>query len=112
MSCNDDNNINNNNSSSNRSNSSSVSASNTLTTRRLPGNGLWELVELRRSGLSPPGSWRRSTQSLPALYSRLSQDTTLEGHRGCVNRLSWNNTGTLLASGSDDTCIFLWDYAR
>lgn len=24
------------------------------------------------------------------------------GHHGCVNRLNWNESGSLLASGSDD----------
>ena len=33
----------------------------------------------------------------------------LEGHDGCVNCLEWNNSGTILASGSDDLSIILWD---
>ncbi|GMT28618.1 hypothetical protein PFISCL1PPCAC_19915, partial [Pristionchus fissidentatus] len=31
------------------------------------------------------------------------------GHEGCVNTLKWNLAGSLLASGSDDTRIKLWD---
>ena len=31
----------------------------------------------------------------------------LLGHRGCVNRLSWNESGTLLASVSDDTDLII-----
>jgi len=34
----------------------------------------------------------------------------LKGHRGCVNRLSWNAEGTMLASGSDDQRVLLWGY--
>ena len=37
-----------------------------------------------------------------------SLDCKLQGHRGCVNRLAFNVSGTLLASASDDlrVCIF------
>lgn len=34
----------------------------------------------------------------------------LRGHSGCVNRLSWNDDGTFLASVSDDTNIILWPF--
>ncbi|GLE00881.1 hypothetical protein PINS_up009678 [Pythium insidiosum] len=50
-------------------------------------------------------------QSHGALLRRLAVDATLESHRGCVNHLRWNEQGTLLASGSDDTRLILWDYA-
>ncbi|CAO1623984.1 unnamed protein product [Parajaminaea phylloscopi] len=30
------------------------------------------------------------------------------GHSGCVNALCWSESGQLLASGSDDTRVFLW----
>jgi WD40 repeat protein len=29
---------------------------------------------------------------------------------GCVNRLAWNPTGALLATGSDDRRVRIWDY--
>ncbi|KAJ0393272.1 hypothetical protein P43SY_001091 [Pythium insidiosum] len=50
-------------------------------------------------------------QSHGALLRRLAVDATLDSHRGCVNHLRWNEQGTLLASGSDDTRLILWDYA-
>jgi len=34
-------------------------------------------------------------------------EETLHGHTGCVNRLAWNEDGTLLASGSDDLTIIV-----
>lgn len=33
----------------------------------------------------------------------------LVGHEGCVNRLAFNQTGSLLVSGSDDQTMFVWD---
>ena len=32
----------------------------------------------------------------------------LVGHNGCVNRLDWNESGSLLASASDDTTVKIW----
>ncbi|EXJ83204.1 hypothetical protein A1O1_06823 [Capronia coronata CBS 617.96] len=34
----------------------------------------------------------------------------LGAHTGCVNALSWSSSGSLLASGSDDTFLNIWDY--
>ncbi|XP_065186433.1 WD and tetratricopeptide repeats protein 1-like [Sycon ciliatum] len=39
---------------------------------------------------------------------RLSKRTLLQGHEGCVNCMEWNESGTLLASGSDDKTVKLW----
>ena len=36
----------------------------------------------------------------------------LDYHDGCVNALHFNRIGTLLASGSDDYQVCIWDYAR
>ncbi|EQC39666.1 hypothetical protein SDRG_03095 [Saprolegnia diclina VS20] len=54
----------------------------------------------------------RHLQSHAALVKRLVCDSALDGHSGCVNRLSWNRDGSLLASGSDDTNVVLWDFHR
>ena len=43
------------------------------------------------------------------LLKRLQLERELEGHRGCVNCLDWNTSGSLLASGSDDTNIIIWN---
>ncbi|XP_042229786.1 DDB1- and CUL4-associated factor 8-like isoform X2 [Homarus americanus] len=43
---------------------------------------------------------------------RLELMYKMEFHRGCVNALSFNSTGTRLASGSDDFQIAVWDWAR
>ena len=36
-------------------------------------------------------------------------ETTLNGHKGAVTALRYNNNGSLLASGSKDNDIILWD---
>lgn len=41
---------------------------------------------------------------------KLSLESCFHGHEGCVNRLAWNEAGTFLASGSDDTDIRLWAF--
>ncbi|KAK3596933.1 hypothetical protein CHS0354_002500 [Potamilus streckersoni] len=54
-------------------------------------------------------SYQRNLQVTPHLISRLGLEAELEGHQGCVNCLEWNEKGTLLASGSDDVQIMIWD---
>lgn len=43
------------------------------------------------------------------MLERLQLEHELKGHTGCVNCLDWNERGTLLASGSDDTTVMIWD---
>eukprot|EP00871_Galdieria_phlegrea_P001040 jgi/Galph1/1937/GphlegSOOS_G622.1 len=50
-------------------------------------------------------------KSHESFMKRLDSVGTLEGHRGCVNRLAWNESGTLLVSGSDDLRLLVWDVA-
>lgn len=47
-----------------------------------------------------------------SLVDRLGLEAELEGHSGCVNCLEWNSKGNLLASGSDDLHIIIWDPFR
>ncbi|EDV25014.1 uncharacterized protein TRIADDRAFT_25382, partial [Trichoplax adhaerens] len=56
--------------------------------------------------------FERSLHVFPSLANRLELETELEGHRGCVNCLEWNDDGSLLASGSDDLKFILWDPLR
>ncbi|KAL6578388.1 hypothetical protein OROMI_010716 [Orobanche minor] len=46
-----------------------------------------------------------------SLVRKLSLERELEGHRGCVNAISWNSSGSMLISGSDDTQINVWSYS-
>ena len=43
------------------------------------------------------------------LVRRLGLVRELEGHGGCVNCIQWNSNGRLLASGSDDKTVIVWD---
>jgi len=43
------------------------------------------------------------------MVQRLGLDKELEGHGGCVNCIQWNPGGRLLASGSDDKTVIVWD---
>ncbi|XP_054163178.1 WD and tetratricopeptide repeats protein 1-like [Oppia nitens] len=56
--------------------------------------------------------FQRKMQINGNLISRLGLEVELEGHSGCVNCLEWNQSGSLLASGSDDVQIIVWDPLR
>ncbi|CAH0714662.1 unnamed protein product, partial [Brenthis ino] len=49
--------------------------------------------------------------SLHAVY-RLDKLHNLLKHRGCVNSINFHPEGRLLASGSDDTNVIVWDWAK
>ncbi|CAD7011588.1 WD and tetratricopeptide repeats protein 1 [Ceratitis capitata] len=55
---------------------------------------------------------QRRLQVSSAYIDRLEQEATLRGHQGCVNCLEWSSNGRILASGSDDFCVMLWDPFR
>ncbi|KAL6527286.1 Protein ALTERED SEED GERMINATION 2 [Orobanche gracilis] len=50
-------------------------------------------------------------QTHSSLVRKLSLERELEGHHGCVNAISWNSSGSMLISGSDDTQINVWSYS-
>ncbi|KAH7654664.1 WD and tetratricopeptide repeats protein 1 [Dioscorea alata] len=47
-----------------------------------------------------------------SFIQRLTLKKEMEGHQGCVNALAWNSKGSLLISGSDDTCLNIWSYTN
>ncbi|XP_013100604.2 WD and tetratricopeptide repeats protein 1 isoform X1 [Stomoxys calcitrans] len=52
---------------------------------------------------------RRRLQASPPFLQRLELDSVLKGHEGCVNCLEWSSCGRILASGSDDFHLILWN---
>ena len=62
----------------------------------------------RESLILNPDHFARRYQVTPSSIERLGLETQLEGHRGCVNCLQWSSDGNLLASGSDDCKIMIW----
>ncbi|EFN53955.1 hypothetical protein CHLNCDRAFT_136223 [Chlorella variabilis] len=64
----------------------------------------------RELGLASPRAAQRAMHFTESAARRLSVEALLRGHQGCVNRLAWNESGSLLASGSDDRKVMLWSY--
>lgn len=66
----------------------------------------------RQQGLLNPTNFAKDACGWSTLVSRLKQHKTLTYHNGCVNTLHFNTSGDLLASGSDDLDIVIWDWAK
>ncbi|KAK9863498.1 hypothetical protein WJX84_002533 [Apatococcus fuscideae] len=64
----------------------------------------------RQYGLEHNQAHKRRLHFPEVFARKLCTENTLRGHRGCVNRLAWNEEGTYLASGSDDKQVLLWQY--
>lgn len=80
--------------------------------QRLPLNASSLHWQRQQFGCDVDEQLRRRLQASPAYIDRLEQETLLTGHEGCVNCLEWSNDGLLLASGSDDYKVMIWDPFR
>uniref|UniRef100_A0A0K2TAQ6 WD and tetratricopeptide repeats protein 1like [Oryzias latipes] n=1 Tax=Lepeophtheirus salmonis TaxID=72036 RepID=A0A0K2TAQ6_LEPSM len=78
---------------------------------RRNNNMINSLLE-REYALQSPEEFVRQNQITDCSIKRLGQFHLLEGHRGCVNCIQWNSTGEILASGSDDLNVIIWDPER
>ncbi|WVZ56539.1 hypothetical protein U9M48_007050 [Paspalum notatum var. saurae] len=67
-------------------------------------------VGRREIGSSSPRASSRRISGSEHIVLRMTQYGKLRGHDGCVNTVSFNPSGDLLVSGSDDTNIILWDW--
>ena len=55
---------------------------------------------------------RTQYYSSVSVVQRLRLEKRLESHNGCVNCINFSHGGDLLASGSDDLHVVLWDWQR
>ncbi|KAG0588493.1 hypothetical protein KC19_2G246800 [Ceratodon purpureus] len=65
----------------------------------------------RQIGDVHPTAFARQIGGSEDLVRRLIMFAELDGHAGCVNTVSFNPSGELLVSGSDDKEIILWNWA-
>ncbi|CAO1378053.1 unnamed protein product [Diamesa serratosioi] len=69
-----------------------------------------KLLAIRQ--LNPVECSIKKLQAAPPFVERLDLQGELIGHDGCVNTLEFSNCGSLLASGSDDFTVHIWDPYR
>ncbi|KAK2566684.1 DDB1- and CUL4-associated factor 8 [Acropora cervicornis] len=69
-------------------------------------------LQHRQLGILSPMNFSRQISGSCGLVKRLSLHHKLEHHQRCVNTLHFNMSGDLLASGSDDLDIVIWDWFK
>uniref|UniRef100_A0A667YSX3 Ddb1 and cul4 associated factor 6 n=1 Tax=Myripristis murdjan TaxID=586833 RepID=A0A667YSX3_9TELE len=70
------------------------------------GNLVWD-VNKRSIGYNEPNTIRTNYLGRKEFVQRLKLEATLNVHDGCVNTISWNDTGEYILSGSDDTFLVI-----
>ncbi|XP_053090222.1 DDB1- and CUL4-associated factor 6 isoform X6 [Pangasianodon hypophthalmus] len=70
------------------------------------GNLIWD-VRKRSIGYSDPNVFRANYLGRREFVQRLKLEAILKVHDGCVNTISWNDTGEYILSGSDDTNLVI-----
>nr|XP_034341818.1 DDB1- and CUL4-associated factor 8-like [Arvicanthis niloticus] len=71
----------------------------------------WNILSaLRDRQLGSRGRFVTEACGARLFVQRLSLQYVFEGHAGCVNTVHFNQHGTLLASGSDDLKVIVWDW--
>uniref|UniRef100_A0A8C5FX13 DDB1- and CUL4-associated factor 6 n=1 Tax=Gadus morhua TaxID=8049 RepID=A0A8C5FX13_GADMO len=70
------------------------------------GNLVWD-VNKRSIGYNDPNNIRTNYLGRREFVQRLKLEATLNVHDGCVNTISWNETGEYILSGSDDTFLVI-----
>ncbi|XP_032385043.1 DDB1- and CUL4-associated factor 6 isoform X2 [Etheostoma spectabile] len=77
-----------------------------MVTMSCSGNLIWD-VNKRLIGYNEPNTIRTNYLGRREFVQRLKLEGTLNVHDGCVNTISWNDTGEYLLSGSDDTFLVI-----
>lgn len=73
------------------------------------GHNIAQFIHQRETRETVARHFQQKLHVTEALIRRLELEATLHGHSGCVNCLEWNESGSILASASDDVQIMLWD---
>ena len=71
---------------------------------------IYRALRAREASSSPAAAAQRAAEHSDDLVQRLVHTATLTGHSGCVNTVSFDPTGELLTSGSDDGYIILHNW--
>lgn len=66
----------------------------------------------KRHTVDTPYNFQAGVRGSLHAVERLEQMSKLSGHFGCINCINFNQSGTLLASGSDDLTIKIWNWSR
>uniref|UniRef100_A0A8C7ZDL2 Ddb1 and cul4 associated factor 6 n=1 Tax=Oryzias sinensis TaxID=183150 RepID=A0A8C7ZDL2_9TELE len=77
-----------------------------MVTMSCTGNLVWD-VNKRLIGYNEPNTIRTNYLGRREFVQRLKLESTLNVHDGCVNTISWNETGEYILSGSDDTFLVI-----
>ncbi|XP_071333129.1 DDB1- and CUL4-associated factor 6 isoform X5 [Trachinotus anak] len=77
-----------------------------MVTMSCTGNLVWD-VNKRLIGYNEPNTIRTNYLGRREFVQRLKLESTLNVHDGCVNTISWNDTGEYILSGSDDTFLVI-----
>ena len=78
-------------------------------------NHVWKSpheLTTRQLGFIPSTLFTRNVTGSINMVERFKLERKLECHNGCVNTLNFNSSGDLLASGSDDLDVVVWDWAK
>ena len=71
-------------------------------------DNLFLTLQLRQLRRTQGNRERNHFQKSYSWVQRFQLTTLLSGHRGCVNTIRWSSDGQVLASGSDDMMVHLW----
>uniref|UniRef100_A0A8C4GSL9 DDB1-and CUL4-associated factor 6 n=1 Tax=Dicentrarchus labrax TaxID=13489 RepID=A0A8C4GSL9_DICLA len=77
-----------------------------MLTMSCSGNLVWD-VNKRLIGYNEPNTIRTNYLGRREFVQRLKLEGTLNVHDGCVNTISWSDTGEYILSGSDDTFLVI-----
>jgi len=79
--------------------------------QKLPPNSWMAVKELQKRQLGQNSyTWTNKVRASVGMVRRFRINWELKKHQGCVNALHFNQSGSLLASGSDDLRIMIWDW--